>query len=135
MRLPSKSPFYVFVVLALMANATPSHGQIQIPEGKIVSAEANMQEEKNLRKLVDEKQLRAIQLVNVVGTFANDRFSTDLEKGEASDAYGGFIARFQGIYEDREALERKEIMPDYKTLQNYSERLDRLIADIQKFLK
>lgn len=129
MKIFSKSPLliFIFMLLSLSANCWASIEQSQLPE--IVTVEAE------LRKSVDEKQLKAIQLINAVGTYANDRYSSDLEKDEASHAYGGFIARFQGIREDREALERKEIMADYKTLQNYSQRLERLITEIKTFLK
>lgn len=99
------------------------------------SGEVTISSEQDLRAAVDEKQIRAIQLINTVGTYVNDRFVTEHDKEEASDAYGVFIVRFQAIREDRNALERKEIRPDVKTLQNYSQRLDSLIADIQKFLK
>lgn len=129
MKIFSKSPLliFIFMLLSLSANCWAAIEQSQLPE--IVAVEAE------LRKSVDEKQLKAIQLINAVGTYANDRYSSDLEKDEASHAYGGFIARFQGIREDREALERKEIMADYKTLQNYSQRLERLITEIKTFLK
>jgi hypothetical protein len=101
----------------------------EITQGKIAAVEADSM------RSVDQKQARAIRLINTVGTFANDRFSNEADKEDAQYAYNGFIARFQGIREDREALERKEIMADNKTLASYSQRLDRLIADISKFLK
>lgn len=133
MKIFSRSPLLIFMLLSLSANGWAAIEQSQLPE--IVAVEANQASEAELRKSVDEKQLKAIQLINAVGTYANDRYSSDLEKDEASHAYGGFIARFQGIREDREALERKEIMADYKTLQNYSQRLERLITEIKTFLK
>lgn len=143
MKLLSKSPLFILVTFSLMTNSWASVGPSQLPddtsreitEGKIAAAEADQQVKKELRKAVDEKQLKAIQLINAVGTYANDRFASDLEKDEAGHAYGGFIARFQGIREDRESLERKEIVADYKTLQNYSQRLDQLITEIKTFLK
>lgn len=87
------------------------------------------------RASVEQKQVQAIQLINSVGRFANDRFSNDIDKQDAEDAYGGFITRFEAIRSEREALERKEILEDEKTLQNYSASFDRLIGDINKFLK
>lgn len=133
MKIFIKSSLFIFVLLSLSANCWAAIEQPQPPEIAVV--EADRISEQELRKSVDEKQLKAIQLINAVGTYANDRYSSELEKDEASHAYGGFIARFQGIREDREALERKEIMADYKTLQNYSQRLERLITEIKTFLK
>lgn len=137
MKISSKSPLFILVALSMTTHAWAQSEQLpddinrEITEGKIAAAEADAQTNKS----VDEKQARAIKLINVVGSFANDRFSSEADKEEAQYAYNGFIARFQGIREDREALERKEIMADNKTLASYSQRLDRLIADIQKFLK
>lgn len=100
----------------------------EITEGKIEAAMAD-------KLSVDAKQLKAIGLINTVGKFANDRNSSDIDKEDASIAYSGFIARFQVIRSDREALEQKEIMPDRATLQNYSRSLDQLIRDLNEFLK
>lgn len=132
----------VLMALSLSAHASsqghspfPDDIEREITEGKILAAMADQQNDRDLRQTVDEKQLKAIKLINVVGTYANDRFSSDIDKEEADHAYSGFIARFQGIREDRVDLERKEIIADNKTLQNYSDRLDRLIVDIEKFLK
>lgn len=105
----------------------------EITEGKILAVMENNENE--LRKSVNDKQLEAIKLINIVGSKVNERFSSDLEKSDAEDAYQCFINRFQIIHDERAALDKKEIQPDYKTLQNYSQRLDRLIRDINKFLK
>ena len=86
------------------------------------------------KKSVDELQTRAIGLINEVGTFSNNRFADEAEKEKAQYAYSGFIARFEAIRSDREALERKEIMADNKTLEDYSKRLEQLTTDILKFL-
>jgi hypothetical protein len=88
----------------------------------------------NLSKSVDEKQAMAIRLINEVGSYSNERFSHEFDKEDAEFAYIGFIARFQVIKEDRESLERKEIMADSRTLLNYSQRLDQLIFDLQNFI-
>ncbi len=141
MKLTSKSLLFISLVLASATCAWSQAKQSQLPadivwditEGKISAVMIN--EEQELRKSVDEKQVKAIQLINVVGSKVNERFSSDLEKGEAESAYGDFITRFQIIHDEREALDKKEIMADNKTLQNYSQRLDRLILDIQNFLK
>ncbi|MDO9184143.1 MAG: hypothetical protein Q7U04_17145, partial [Bacteriovorax sp.] len=63
------------------------------------------------------------------------RFSREIDKESAVYAYNGFIARFQGIREEREALEKKLVVVDNKSLSALSKRLDKLIADILKFLK
>lgn len=142
MKKSPKSLLFVLIVLLVPATsswAQDSNSQIpddmmwEITEGKIAAVMENNKNE--LRKSVDEKQLKAIGLINIVGGKVNERFSSDLEKGDAEDAYQSFITRFQIIHDEREALDKKEIMADYKTLQNYSQRLDQLIRDIDKFLK
>ncbi|RPJ78388.1 MAG: hypothetical protein EHM20_04030 [Alphaproteobacteria bacterium] len=142
----NNSPKSLLLVLALIVLAPLSNSWAQteqsqeiddiaweITEGKISAVMENNENE--LRKSVNDKQLEAIKLINIVGSKVNERFSSDLEKGDAEDAYQGFITRFQIIHDERAALDKKEIMPDYKTLQNYSQRLERLISDINKFLK
>lgn len=44
------------------------------------------------------------------------------------------MARFEGLREDRESLERKEIIPDNATLEKYSKQFDRLIGDLNAYL-
>jgi hypothetical protein len=143
MKLLSKMPTCILMSMMLSASAWSQTDQSQLPdeferditEGKVIAAEASFALEKNLSKSIDEKQIKAIHLINAVGAAANDRFSSDRDKGDLTLAYGGFITRFQAIREDREALEKRLIVPDTKALKNYSERLDRLIRDLQKFLK
>ncbi len=133
MKISPKSPLFVLMALSLT-----THAWANTPTAK--PEEVNVQKSKettyiSLNKTVDEKQARAIQLINAVGSYTNDRFSNDKDKEDAEYAYNGFIARFQGIREDREALERKEILADNNTLENYSKRLDSLIGDLQNFFK
>lgn len=90
---------------------------------------------KDLLKSVDEKQSTAIKLINSVGSEANERFSNEQDKEDAQFAYSGFMARFEALREDREALERKEIMPDSETMEKYSKQYDRLISDLNTYLK
>ncbi|MBC7428336.1 MAG: hypothetical protein H7336_06975 [Bacteriovorax sp.] len=118
-----------------LAQAQTDDIQRDITDGKIQAAEALWL--KDLDKSVSEKQQKALALITLVAAQANDRFSIqdELKKEDAEYAHIGFVARFQGIREDREALARKEIQPDYTTLQNYSKRLDSLISDLQAFLK
>lgn len=106
-----------------------------ITEGKIQAAQALWL--KDMDKAVDQKQQKASALIVLVANKAHERVSAsdDSAREEAEYAHVGFVARLQGIREDREALARKEIQPDYATLQNYSKRLDTLIADLQAFLK
>lgn len=89
---------------------------------------------RDLVKNVDEKQETAVKLIQTVGNFAFDRFSNEQAKEDAQFAYSGFMARFESLREDREALERKEIMPDNETLEKYSKQYDRLIADLNAYL-
>jgi LPS O-antigen subunit length determinant protein (WzzB/FepE family) len=88
----------------------------------------------DLLKSVDQKQTTAVQLINSVGTFSNGRFSNEEDKEDTQFAYSGFMARFESLREDREALEKKEIMPDSATLENYSKQYDRLISDLNDYL-
>lgn len=87
------------------------------------------------RKQIEDKQTKAIGLIKIVGSFANDQLTKESDKENAQYAYNGFIARFQGIREDREALERKDVVVNSKELSEYSKRLDRLITDIHTFFK
>lgn len=131
----------IFTILATTSIFSPPMAQAQddierdITEGKIQAAETLWL--KDLDKNVSEKQQKALALITLVGAQVNDRYSSNDEskKEEAEYAHIGFVARFQGVREDREALARKEIQPDYATLQNYSKRLDSLIVDLQAFLK
>ena len=109
--------------------------QRDITEGKIQVVEALWL--KDLEKSVSQKQQKALALITLVGAQANDRYSIqdDSKKEDADYAHIGFVARFQGIREERESYAKKEIQTDYATLQSYSKRLDSLISDLQKFLK
>lgn len=88
----------------------------------------------DLMKTVEEKQARAAQLISAVNASANDRFSNEQDKENAQFAYSGFMARFESLREDREALERKEILPDNETLEKYAKQYDRLIAELNAYL-
>ena len=85
---------------------------------------------KDLEKGVNEKQQKAKALITMVAGLSHERAKEDAEY-----AHIGFVARLQGIREEREELSRKEVQADYATLQNYSKRLDTLISDTQAFLK
>ena len=132
-----KSVLFSFIILGMATSSWAHSGQSsndtyrEVTTGKTSLAEVDA----ITNKSIDEKQVRAIQLINIVGSFANDRLSKEIDKENADYAYNGFIARFQGIREDREALGRKEVVSDNKSLASYSQRLDRLTADIQNFLK
>ncbi|MBC7713687.1 MAG: hypothetical protein H7177_10125 [Rhizobacter sp.] len=122
---------------AKAAQATGLNDDIQrdITEGKIQATETLWL--KDLDKSISEKQQKALALITLVAAQANDRYSAqdDSKKEDAEYAHVGFVARFQDIREGRESLERKEIQPDYATLQDYSKRLDSLNQDLQSFLK
>ena len=134
MKISPKSPLFVLMALSLTTHAWANTPSLQ-DEKEISGQKTKEVVYQSLNKSVEDKQTRAIQLINAVGSYANDRFSNEKDKEDAEYAYNGFIARFQGIREDREALERKEILADNTTLENYSKRLDSLIGDIQNFLK
>ena len=126
---------YLIALSLLMTTPIFAQDQQDITEGKIQAAEADMV--KDLYKQVEQKQQKAYALVAMVAEVSHERYSVgnDSRREEAEYAHVGFVARLQGIREDREALERKEIQPDLIALQNYSKRLDSLIADMQAFLK
>ncbi len=125
------------LLAAFLLLSTPVFAQadIDLTEGKIAAAESLWM--KDLEKGVNEKQQKAMALLTLVANKANDRYSSndDSLREQAEYAHVGFAARLQGIREERETLARKEIQPDYATLQNYSKRLDSLIKDLQDFLK
>lgn len=126
---------YLFLILIVLATITSPSWAAPVKAKRDIAESKNSQAEMLLQKAVDEKQAKVVQLINLVGTYANDRFSNEIEKEEAQVAYNGFIARLQGIREDRENLERKEIIADLETLNDYSKRLDRLSADLLNFFK
>lgn len=113
---------YAFVLFGVLTFSVA--GQAAISPG---SAKASL-------KSIDEKQAMAVKLIHSVGTEANERFSNEQDKEDAQFAYSGFMARFESIREDREALERKEIMPDSETMEKYSKQYDRLIQDLNAYL-
>ena len=84
---------------------------------------------------VSSEETQATQLIVLIRQLNNGRFSSDLEKGDAEAAYLAFLARFQSLKEDKSALEQKELSSSLRDLENYSERFDVLIKDLQKFLK
>ncbi len=136
MKISPKSLLFILMALSLASQAW-ANPRINRVHGK----EEALQKSKEVgnqisNKTLDEKQTKAIQLINAVGILANGRLGieSEIEKEEAEYAYNGFIARFQGIREDRDALERKEIMADNRTLENYSQRLDDLISELQNFI-
>ncbi len=106
-----------------------------ITEGKIEAAQTLWL--KDLEKGLDQKQQKAGALIILVSNKNRDKVSlgNDNSREEAEYAHVGFVARLQGIREDRETLARRGVSADYATLQNYSKRLDTLISDIQSFLK
>lgn len=125
---------YLMIALCLAAfNGHAEEGNIDLTEGKIQAAEINWRND--ILKGVQDREVKAIQLINLLGKMNNDRFSSDIEKGESEDAYYAFLARFQNLKEDKAALEQKEISSSIRDLKNYSERFDILIRDLQKFLK
>ena len=88
-----------------------------------------------LKKLVDEKQQKAVNLITLIASEANSNQSQSESKDEAIYAYTGFMARLEGVREEREELQRKDLSADEATLVNYSKRLDHLNADLEKYLK
>ena len=126
---------YLIALSILMTTPTFAQAMDDLTEGKIQAAEADWL--RGLEKGVEQREQKALALIAAVADLSNERFSigNDIRREEADYAHTGFVARFQGIREDREALAKKQILPDYKDLKNYSARLDKLIGDIEAFLK
>jgi hypothetical protein len=116
----------------LLACATPVFAQYEaeIPEGKVLAAEASLLE--NLVKEVDGKQQKAYSFAAIIGEIAN---SAESRHDDAEYARVGFVARLQSIREEREDQKKKGVKPDFKTTEAYSKRLDNLIEDMKTFLK
>lgn len=134
MKAKNKWPLLIFFSLILTTTSAQATFHFKLEEsadrtvGKKISNDGPI-----TSKTIDEKQVETIQLINEVGALANGL--RESEKDDAEYAYSGFIARFQAIRSEREAFSKKEAMADNKTLENYSQRLDRLTADILNFLK
>lgn len=109
----------------------------EITEGKLQAAEADMNNIPKLTKMVEEKQQTASNLVTQLNARVIDRYSANDESVKEENEYAliGFIAKLQAIHNEQENLERKEIAPDLKTLQEFNKRLDNLISDLKSFLK
>ena len=132
----SRMSLIMVIAFILTSGAWANVGQPLLADnGEVLQAKAiDLVSEAEIIKEVSEKQQHAIQLINMVGAFAN-RSTSESDKENADYAYSGFIARFQTIRLERESLEKKEKQSDAKTLANCSLRFDRLLEDIQTFLK
>jgi hypothetical protein len=126
---------YLIALSLLMTTPIFAQAFDDLTEGKIQAAEADWL--KGLENGVAQREQKALTLIGAVAELSNERFSigNDIRREEADYAHTGFVARFQGIREDREALAKKQLSPDYKDLKNYTVRLDKLITDIEAFLK
>jgi hypothetical protein len=119
---------YIVIALSLLSlAASAKEATIDLTEGKIQAVENNMRRE--LGQELDAKEVKALQLINFLGRMNNDRFSSDLEKGDSEDAYYAFLGRFQSLKED------KELSMNPKELRKSSEGFDILIRDLKKFIK
>jgi predicted phage gp36 major capsid-like protein len=107
----------------------------EITEGKIQAAETDAL--KTAQKNVDQKFQQVSRLLSKVIEIAYQRGSvgSDEFREDAEYAHSGFVARVLDIKADQEALARKQILPDLASLQKDESRLDKLITDIQAFLK
>jgi hypothetical protein len=126
---------YLIIAASLLAMSQTYAGDepdFELTEGKIQATEAIMLREMN--KKLQASEVRALQLINLVGKYNNERFSSDIEKGESEEAYSSFIARFQTIREEKNSFAQKEIQLSFQDLRNYTNRYDQLSKDIQKFL-
>lgn len=89
----------------------------------------------DLYREVTQKEQRAIRLINRAGQISNERFSNEEDKFNAQYAFNGFIANFQNIKEEISNFEQKELTPNDQTLTQASLRLDKLIKELQNYLK
>ena len=77
----------------------------------------------------EQKEVQALQLINLVGRYSNDRFTSESEKGDSREAYYEFLARFESLKVDHiSGLNSAQFNQNAKGF-------DLLIKDIQKFLK
>ena len=125
---------HILIAILVMAPtfATSSESQPIIVNTELTDIKSADPETKSS---VDEKQMRAIQLINFISSYVNGRLSKISIKENAQYAYDGFIIRFQAIRQTREGLEKKAGMADIKTLTDCSLRLDKLLADLQKYIR
>lgn len=135
MKISKKSPLLIFLILSFSTQAWALPAPPPPDSLTKTKIEKLLEDEVVSPKIIDEKQTKAIGLIKIVGSFANDQIIKETDKENAQYAYNGFIARFQGIREDREALERKDEVVSGKELSEYSKKLDQLISDIHTFFK
>lgn len=107
-------------------------GSAEVTEGKALAVETLWLQD--LEKGLNEKQQKSMALISLVASKMNNA-TDENRREEAEYAHVGFAARFQTIREERAELASKDIKLDYASIQNYSKRLDVLIADLQTFLK
>jgi len=113
--------FYALLFVAVIStSALANNHQIDPQEFAVQTS---------LSKELNKKESQALRLIQIVGRYNSERFSTDMEKGESEDNYYAFIARFQSLRED------KQMALDFSSQKICSDRYDRLIKDLQKYLK
>lgn len=110
------------LLILIMAIALPQMAFAAIPSSEIY-------------KEVMQKEQQAIRLINRVGVITNERFSNEEDKFNAQYAFNGYISSFQNIKEEIATFEQKQLIPDDQTLTLCSKRLDKLIRDLQIYLK
>ena len=127
---------FIMSFLLLLANS-PAFSQIGVEfksaDGIVTKPIKLTQQE--LEKSVSEKQHKAVSLITQIAAEANSRRTTAEDSEEAQYAYNGFMARLEGIRQEREDLMKKNLAPDEVTLLNYSKRLDRLNEDLENFVR
>lgn len=125
-----------FLIALSILLTTPAFAQkvnlADVKEGKLQAVEVMWLQD--LEQGLNVKQQKAMALISMVANKMNNA-SDENRREEAEYAHVGFAARFQNIREDRAELANKEIKLDYAGIQNYSKRLDSLIADLQAFLR
>lgn len=113
-----KKSLFIFLIIIIL----PQLAQASIPNNEQYAE-------------VVQKEQQAIRLINQVGIKTNEKFSNDEEKFSTQYAFNGFMANFHNIKEELASFEQKEQIPDEQTLNVCTKRLDKLIKEMQIYLK
>ena len=109
--------------------------QRELTEGKIQAAEIGYAQSK--RVIVDDKAHTVLKLLPQVleRSFMRASAGDDGFRQDAEEAHSQFVLRYQQFANEEEALDKKEIQADIVTLIKFEKHLDKLIKDIEAFLK
>lgn len=131
---------FLAVLALLVATQAFAQNDIQelereLTEGKIQAAEIGYAQSK--RVIVDEKANKVLKLLPLVieRSFMRASVGNDGFRQDAEEAHTQFVLRYQQFSNEEEQLERKDLQADIVTLVRFEAHLDKLIKDIEAFLK